>query len=208
MKLVLIAISVFFVSAPARAAQAQPQASVGSTKIDRTIGVCHLINNPPLPPLTAANVISPTGSVWSYLQRENLIPEQLTDEMFSTAKATLLQGAGHGELKVTASGNYRYHPTPDYLGTDRATFLVEMGGYKVKVVYHFQMISGGLDEKDGPGSYEDKKNCPNGEEWKISLNPDDPNAVSYIYDMPSQLASAYASPTLRSRGTPQKRGAP
>jgi len=199
-------ISIFFVLTLSSAMAAQT--SVGSRQVDRIIGVCQLIENPPIPPLTAFNAMSPITSVWGYLQTvEKLSPTQLTGEMFVTAKATLLQGPEHGELKVTPSGSYRYYPVPAYLGIDRATIVVEMGDYKVKVVYHFK-VGGEFGANDAYDSYEDKKNCPNGTMWKISLNPDDPNVVSYTYEIPPQLASAYASPTLRSSGTPQKRGAP
>ncbi|OGS97383.1 MAG: hypothetical protein A3H31_10810 [Gallionellales bacterium RIFCSPLOWO2_02_FULL_57_47] len=140
-----------------------------TAKLDHTIGVCQLIDNPPIPPGTAANAMNPIVAVWGYLQTvEKLTSAQLTDKMFITAKSTLLQGAVHGTLEYLGEGYFVYHPTLDYLGADHSTVLVKIGGLKVKVVYHFKMISGGRDEKDGPGSYEDKKNCPNGAMWKIS----------------------------------------
>jgi hypothetical protein len=160
-------------------------AAAGSAMVERTIGVCQLIENPPIPPLTAANAMSPITSVWGYLQTvEKLTSKQLTDEMFLSAKATLLEGAKHGELKVTPSGNYRYYPTPDYFGTDRATVLVEMGNYKVKVVIHIKVLA----PTEG-NDYQNKRLCPKGELWKISLNPDDPAAPTYSLTTPSQWSS-------------------
>jgi len=168
----------------AQAAQPQTQTPqlipVGCTKIDRTIGICQLINNPPNPPLSAVNATSPRTAVWGYLQMiEKLTPAQLPDEMFSTAKTTLLQGAAHGTVVDEGGGYYRYDPTPGYFGTDRATTLVEMGGRKFKVVYHFKVMDGGAGGgTDGYDPYMQKKNCPKGIHWKISLNPDDPNSKS------------------------------
>src|SRR6266705_2510582 len=114
------------------------QAQEGDAKTDRTIGVCHLIENPPIPPGSAVNAISPALSVWDYLKKqEYLTPEQLTAETFKTAKTSVLQGPGHGDLRTTLSGNYRYFPASDYFGPDRATLLVEIGDRKVKLIYFF-----------------------------------------------------------------------
>ncbi len=146
------------------------QAQNGDAKTDRTIGVCHLIENPPIPPGSAVNAISPVTTVWGYLEKqERLTPEQLRAEMFKTAKTSVLHGSGHGELRGTPSGNYRYFPASNYFGPDRATLLVEIGGRKVKVIYFFHVLHGvGGGDQD---PYMDRKNCPQGELWKISLNP-------------------------------------
>ena len=160
----------------AQAPQAQPPALQGSAKVDRTIGVCHLIQNPPIPPLTAVNAMSPVTAVWGYLQtQEQFTSKQLTPGMFNTAKASVLQGPEHGTLKGEWGQNYRYHPTPDYSGQDRATLLVEMGGLKVKVMYFFKVGRSAWGGTEGYDPYQDKKLCPKGPMWKISLNPADPN---------------------------------
>jgi len=49
-------------------------------------------------------------------------------------------------------------------------------------------VGGGTEAGD---AYDDKKNCPNGRVWKISLNPDDPNAPIYTFEHPSELTSPY-----------------
>ena len=41
----------------------------GDAKTDRTIGVCHLIENPPIPAGSAVNAISPVTTVWEYLKK-------------------------------------------------------------------------------------------------------------------------------------------
>src|SRR6266702_4641231 len=154
--------------APLVIAQAS-QSRQGSAITDRTIGVCHLIENPPVPPGSAVNGISPALSVWTYFgKQERLTPEQLTADMYKAAKVTLVQRPDHGELRVTPSGNYRYFPAPTYYGSDRATLLVEIGGWTVKTIYFFNVLHsvGGGDQDP----YKDKENCPKGEMWKISLN--------------------------------------
>jgi hypothetical protein len=149
-----------------------PQAKQTNATTDRTIGVCHLIENPPIPAGSAINAISPVTSVWEYLKKqERPTPKQLTAEMFNTAKTSVLQGPGHGTLKDEGDGYYGHHPAPDYFGQDRATILVEIGGLKVKVMYFFNVMQRVLGGTDGYDPREDKKNCPKGRMWKISLSP-------------------------------------
>jgi len=147
------------------------QAKQANATTDRTIGVCHLIENPPIPSGSAVNAISPVTTVWEYLKKqERLTPKQLTDEMFKAAKTSVLQGPGHGTLQDEGGGYYGYHPAPDYFGQDRSTLLVEIGGLKVKAMYFFNVLHGvGGGDQD---PYKDKKNCPKGEMWKISLSTD------------------------------------
>ncbi|HEY5140976.1 MAG TPA: hypothetical protein VIJ25_16915 [Methylococcales bacterium] len=171
MKFFLFAICVVFISAPAIAAQDLPPASVESTKIERTIGVCQLIENPAIPLETAFNGISPAASAWIYLRKEAKLTKQVTDETLVNAKTSLLKVASHGTLKYLGETQgealYQYYPDSGYVGADQATFLVEMGGYKIEMVYHFK-VGGEFGATDGYDSYDDKKNCPNGRVWNIS----------------------------------------
>ena len=150
--------------APVVIAQASQAKQAGATT-DRTIGVCHLIQNPPRPLGTAVNVIAPLGSASVYLEKQ----EHRTLD-WKSSKVSVLQGPEHGELKVTPSGKYRYFSAPDYYGSDRATLLVEIGDRTVKVIYFFNVLLTVPGGTDGYDPYEDKKYCPKGEMWKISLN--------------------------------------
>src|SRR6266581_6344851 len=145
-------------------------AKQANTTADRTIGVCHLIENRPESRLSAKNSLGPVEWVWSYFKREE--KQVFNRAELKAAKASLLQAPAHGTLEIGSTGGAAYFPTgPDYFGPDRATVLVEIGGLKVKVLYFFkvmQSVSGGSDQ----GSpQDDKKNCPKGEMWKISLIP-------------------------------------
>jgi VCBS repeat-containing protein len=161
-------------------------AAAGSATAERTIGVCQLIENPPVPAMTAANVAAPAMAAWSYLTSVEKV--KLPEGLAETAKTTLLDGAKHGVLVQEGGGYYRYDPTPGYYSTDRATVLVEMGNYKVKVVIHIKVLA----PTEG-NDYENKQLCPNGELWKISLNPEDPAAPIYTLTSSSQWSSAVAS---------------
>jgi hypothetical protein len=161
--------------------------------LERTIGVCHAIDNKPDAQLAAVNTFTPVLSATYYFERleSNYLGEK--------GATTLLEGPKHGELEDlgtfvreddrridSGARNYAYRAKGDYIGPDQATFLVEIGGYKVKVIYHFAVmpgVSGSFDPR------KDKEHCPNGYIWKISLNPDDPNAPIYTFEHPSQLTS-------------------
>ena len=104
---------------------------------DRTIGVCQLIGNPD-PEETAVNVLSPIDAVQGYFY--SLEHRRLE----SAAQVTILKNPLHGTLVDEGDGAYRYRPTAGYLGNDNATLLVEMGGYKVKVIVVFHVLEGPL----------------------------------------------------------------
>jgi len=187
--------------APVVIAEAK-QAQKGIANTERTIGVCHLIDAQPESRLSAYNSMSPVLGVWDYLKKqERLTPEQLTVEMFNAAKVSVLQAPAHGELKDVGYQSFSYYlATPNYRGPDHATLLVEIGAYKVNVLYFFNVLGGVPGGTDNYDPYEDKKLCPNGAVWKISLNPDDPNAPIYTFQHPSQLTSYLAGAINGSSG--------
>jgi hypothetical protein len=164
----------------AQASQAQT-----SGKTDRTIGVCQLIENRPESIRSAINGLSPLQSASIFFSSvENR-------EVGIEGKASVLQGPAHGTLEELGGvdrGGYLYIPMSNFLGQDSATMLVEIGGFKVKVMYFFNVLEGVADDM-----YEDGQFCPNGDVWKISLNPDDPNAPVYTFQHPAQLINPLAS---------------
>lgn len=183
----------------AQASQAKPR----TTSVDRSMGVCQLIENIAGSEPTAKNTISPSSSVWIYFQR--LEHQGISEADFKTAKVTLLQGPEHGELEDlgtsvlrhgvmvdTGIRSYAYRAKPDYYGPDHATLLVEIGGYKVKVLYFFKVLPGVGGGSDSGGPYNDKSLCPNGEYWRISFDENDPNAPIYTFESPTQLTSSLA----------------
>ncbi len=147
----------------------QAQQSAGKT--DRTIGVCSLVENPIRMEgnqYSAINSFGPIGAARIYFRSvENR-------EIPGPGLVTVVRNPQHGTLKPLGSDpkdrSYVYLPKPGYFGADRATFLVEMGGKKIRTEYFFKVLDGVAD-----GDYQDKEFCPKGEQWKISLNPDDSN---------------------------------
>jgi hypothetical protein len=149
------------------------QASQTQKGSDATLGICHLIENPPASPDSAGNALGPVTEVWGYFKRQKRFTrQQLTAEMYNAAKVTIPEQPKHGRLEDLGRGDYYYHPPPGYFGADQATFVVEMGGLSVKLVYFFNVLSfvpGGNDAYD---PHNERKYCPQGKGrmWNISLD--------------------------------------
>jgi len=156
----------------------QAQRSPG--KIDRTIGVCSLVQNPVRE--TALNEVGPTGAAQVYFQ----IAERRV--VTAAGVVTVLRNPRHGTLASNpeAPGGYLYLPKSNYFGPDRATFLVKMSGKKFQMEYFFQVLPGVADDYT---KRQYKQLCPNGSYWKISLNPDHPNARSISFQHTNSLTS-------------------
>ncbi len=82
---------------------------------------------------------------------------------------TLVNGPEHGTLNNYTKGKWEYTLTEGYLGLDNVTFLVEIDGYRVKLIYGVNSVdynaSGGTEGYD---PLEDPRFCPNGFFWKIT----------------------------------------
>lgn len=171
------------------------QAGQGDANTERTIGVCHPLSNPAQPQIpgattSAENSLSPVLSVKNYFYSvENLTVE-------GKSSVIVLAGPKHGRLedigttvydengspiRDTGERNYLYIPEPDYLGNDSATLLVEIGGYKVKMVYSFRVETVVND------FYE---LCPK-PFWRISANVDGNGIITAI---------EYQSPAVGKKG--------
>lgn len=110
-----------------------------ATKIDHTIGICHLIENLAGSP-SAVNSLSPVTAVKIYLW--NLEYRAIDKADLKDAKVSLLQSPKHGVLEFfegTQSAGY-LPSSIDYRGPDQATVLVEIGDRKVKVLYFFNVM--------------------------------------------------------------------
>jgi hypothetical protein len=144
---------------PVMIAQANQPQQISSNS-ERSVGVCHVVPNVgPLPPPgeDLEYNIGPVDEAKAYFR----LYEHL--KVVGTANTSILQNPKHGVLRDDGSGSYSYLPNPEYLGKDSATMLVEIDGFKVKVVYSFRAINGHPD-----GDYE-KELCPNKVyRWKIS----------------------------------------
>lgn len=155
---------------------------------ERTIGVCHPVENRVESRLSAVNAFSPVLSALAYLDSfEHKKIDQQADflSIFGAAKMTLLQTPKQGELKLGQNSGAYYSSDYNYEGTDSATVLVEVAGYKVTVIYHFVLMKNVPGSSDQGSATDNKKICPNGYQWKISTTPDangniTVNSVEYL----------------------------
>jgi Matrixin len=146
-------------------------------KYARTIGVCNLVENPPnAPPVpwTAGNIINPALAAKNYFW---LVEGR--DYGNLDAQEQPLESPKHGRLQPNNGGGYSYIPDTGYLGSDRATFLVEFGSKKLKMVHTIRVLEGVADN-----AYDDKRYCPNGRYWKISSVIDLPTPFVEFADLP------------------------
>jgi hypothetical protein len=168
--------------APVMIAQAS-QARQSTEKTDRTIGVCGLVQNPMAEPVI--NQVAPIAAAVAYFgdfEGRQLPP--------ADAVTTMLRIPQHGTLKPNADapGGYLYNAKQGYFGPDRATFLVEISGKKIRVEFFFKVLEGVADN-----DYLDKQFCPRGRLWKISLSPDNSSAREFVLQNSTRLMSVSAN---------------
>ena len=141
--------------------------------------------------MSAVNGLDPLTSVYGYLK--NIEHQVIGDADFFAAKVTLLQAPSHGELKLYKSteGGWYFSSNYSYEGSDSATVLVEIGGYKVKVIYHFVLMPHVPGSTDEGTATDDKSICPNGYIWKISstVDPSGNSTISSIEYLPADLGT-------------------
>ena len=171
----------------------------------RKIGVCHLINNLPDNEPSAENSLGVVGAADDYLtkyeHKKSLFGERkiegvgLVPVTLGTSTTRVLQQPSNGRLIFEADTYrgaseetediYSYIPEDGYFGKDRAVFLVDINGQKVKVIYYFQV----MDHPIGNTGYEDL--CKKGYEWKISATTPDGTPIFSNEDTAVSSAGTY-----------------
>ena len=138
-------------------------------KIVLTIGVCSPIENKPESKTSAINDVAPIGSAYSYLK--NSEHKKIDASAFENAKVSILRTPAHGVLsQYDGVHSFSYISTDyQYNGTDQATLLVEMGSYKIKVIYYFNLMQNVPGSSNQGTVFDNKSFCPNGRIWKVSL---------------------------------------
>ncbi len=84
--------------------------------------------------------------------------------------------------KTTGGGEFTYRPDRGYYGQDKVVALVELGAYRVKVVYFIQVVN---DENVGDDQASILKHCGSkGSQWKISFPTTtvDPTSLQFFVD--------------------------
>ena len=176
------------------------QAQAGAAKPERALGVCHPVANASGATRTLENVVDPVLTAKAYFR---LYEKQKIEGL---GKVTILQGPKHGVLRLVTEADrgqlfssssgpvtdetklYVYLPEPGYIGKDSATVLVEVGGFKVKVIYALQAV----DAMHIGWDFEKQFCSSKGYRWKISSINNDPTGQLLSFNAPNQLTSYLA----------------
>ena len=143
--------------------------------IGRALSICKAIENKEESRLSAVNAITPVGAAMTYLERfeHHKFNEAAYVSAYNNSRMTLLQAPEHGTLELFDKQKAASYDSTDYSyeGADQATVLVEVGGYQVKVIYHFVLMHD-VPGSGAEGDAEDQKDiCPKGRLWRISTSP-------------------------------------
>ncbi|MBV8660355.1 MAG: hypothetical protein JO142_21250 [Burkholderiales bacterium] len=132
----------------------QPRNSISG---NMAVGLCGTIDSSP-GGRVEPNSISPYDFAHEYLYR------YVHRDIRKPAEVTVLELPSHGELKNFGSRyGYAYIPVLNYIGVDRFSVMVEMGGYRVKVVYFYH-----VDDHVLTDGQSDRLCSKHGHIWKIS----------------------------------------
>ncbi len=118
------------------------QASTGKTNM--TLGVCEGVKTPDDPQGQLGGQLAPAGDYGNYMQ------EKLNKYFpIEGAIVTVLQAPKNGILQNSrpdgiVGPSFNYTPNHGFLGQDKITFLVEVGGKRIKMIYTVHVDNHGL----------------------------------------------------------------
>ncbi len=138
--------------------EAEPQ------KFDRTIGICHLSENP-FDPTSAVNSMSPALAIKNYFR------VQEHRKIGGQANYRVLRAPVHGTLLGPENDGFVYYPENGFFGNDRASILVELSNKKIRVEYFFRVMTSIPQQYESEPDIYEQGYCPKkARVWKISSN--------------------------------------
>lgn len=128
-----------------------------------TLGFCQLIPNLTYLPVGREHELLP-APIASYElglfdEHYNQMPKEqkksALDLLESSAKVTVLQQPKNGLLTDIAKPAFSppitglfYNPTPGYFGKDQVIFLIEIGDYKIQLIFNIFVVDGSPENPD------------------------------------------------------------
>jgi hypothetical protein len=134
-----------------------------------TVGACSLV----VSAISTGDVVIPEGSkilfpgvsaleYFTYQGRIDLPNpeevERVEQEAARSTKTVVLKQPKHGrliwlgdkgnEVHVGFKNSYTYKPRAGYVGTDRVTFVTEIAGHRIKVIYFIRVINKTINTDD------------------------------------------------------------
>lgn len=111
------------------------------TAVDGVIGVCRDVwPGPATSPNDAPYNLSPAAYASDLIELK--FNRKFNGAYIRGAKVSLLKPPHHGRVVEgpdKAPHSPDYHPDPNFVGKDRATFLVKIAGYQVQVEYYIRV---------------------------------------------------------------------
>lgn len=139
-------------------------------------------------------------NIFLHKQEIDLYDSQVVqEEAGHTNKTTLVNPPKHGQI-VWRGGNeynainggnedtYVYEPSDGYLGSDRVTFMTDLAGHRIKVVYYLRVIDKTLELEKWDKIY--NQYCPR-KTWLISGETKN-DLVNWAQPPIDQLASRFS----------------
>jgi len=133
---------------------------VKNDNFDYTIGICTLVENPPIEREKIGTAMAPIGFTSAYLENN----EKLKLD-WSHWSVNIINMPAYGTIETDRLGSLRYIPSNHkYFGPDQAVLLVKIGHLKIKAIHDIKLmpVIGGTDGYD---PY--KEHCINGVVWKM-----------------------------------------
>jgi hypothetical protein len=136
--------------------------------------------------------LDPFGLAWIMFEYrgEYELLHSLEQNVDTTSSLELIEKHKHGTIVSREYIPYAYKASTGFVGMDRAVFLVEFGGYRVKVIYYLKVISEKVDLIVKQET--DEKHCPR-DHWEIW-----PGRQKSEGSQPDNSANWYPTPSLQS----------
>jgi hypothetical protein len=150
-----VALAVFLTIGSSPVVASAPS-SVASSRASMTLADCYDVEGPARTGEKVGGSLSPAGVISLYWATK-----YGKDIAVQDASVTVLGNPKHGTLVAYGRDNlgpyFSYTPNPDYLGQDKITFLVEVGGKRIRVVTTMYVVKQTDGYSTPPCGYEVKR---------------------------------------------------
>jgi hypothetical protein len=139
------------------------------------VGVCTPVYDSVIPvwegSVAYLDPMGPALFMFAYRGDDDVL-NSLEQKVDTTSSLNLIEKPKHGTIGFREYGQtFFYKANTGYEGKDRAVFLAEFGGYRIKVIYYFKVINEKVDLINKRET--DEKHCPQ-YHWGIWPQSSDP----------------------------------
>lgn len=121
----------------------------------------------------------PLYAKFNSLVSEGPVDISSAEELYKPKYISLIEQPKHGVLTQSENGEaiYKYKANAKFQGTDRVTFVIELAGYRIKVINYIKVVGEKIEFRPDTEQWDKifAKYCPLGKEvWEIP-----PSATSH-----------------------------